>query len=98
MERNIFLEADGLFWESDTHEWFRDKNSTRYARKNSVLWKTGEVKDKLDVACFVVRDKQSGKYTRVIVDVKTNEIIFEATSLEAIGYEIDRLKVIKRFK
>ena len=98
MERNIFLEADGLFWESDTHEWFRDKIPTQYAQKNSVLWGVGEAQDKLNVACFVVRNKQSGEYNRVIVDVKTNEIIFEAKSLKAIGYEIDRLKLIKRLE
>jgi hypothetical protein len=23
MERNQFLEMDGLFWESETHEWFK---------------------------------------------------------------------------
>jgi hypothetical protein len=23
--RNEFLEMDGLFWESETHEWFHDK-------------------------------------------------------------------------
>lgn len=98
MERNRFLEADGLFWESDTHEWFNDKNSTEYAQKKSVLWGVGEVKDKLNVVCFVVREKQTGEYNRVIVDVKSNEIIYETTSLEKLGYEIDRLKVIKRFK
>lgn len=98
MERNIFLEADGLFWESERHEWFRDKNSTRYARKNSVLWGVGEVQDKLNVACFVVRDKQSGKYVRVIVNTDTNEIIYETTSLGMLSNEIDRLKLIKRLK
>lgn len=98
MERNRFLEADGLFWESDTHEWFNDKISTEYAQKKSVLWGVGEVEDKLNVVCFVVREKQTGKYNRVIMDVKTNEIIFETTSLEKLSYEIDRLKVIKRFK
>ena len=28
MDRNQFLESDGLFWESETHEWFHDKIST----------------------------------------------------------------------
>lgn len=98
MERNIFLEADGLFWESDTHEWFNDKTSTEYAKKKSVIWGVGEVEDKLNVVCFVVREKQTGEYNRVIVDVKTNEVIYETTSLEKLSYEIDRLKVIKRFK
>jgi hypothetical protein len=32
IERNKFLEIDGLFWESKTHEWFNDKGSTSYAK------------------------------------------------------------------
>lgn len=32
-ERNEFIETDGLYFESETHEWFHDKSSTRYARK-----------------------------------------------------------------
>jgi hypothetical protein len=96
--RNEFLEMDGLFWESETHEWFRDKISTQYARKNSVLWGSGEQKDALNVACFVVRNKETGEYDRVMMDKEKNEVIFETKSLEDMGYEIDRMKVQKRFK
>ena len=96
--RNEFLEMDGLFWESETHEWFHDKTSTQYARKNSVLWGSGEQKDALNVMCFVVRDKETGEYDRVMMDKEKNEVIFETKSLEAMGYEIDRMKVQKRFK
>lgn len=46
-ERNKYLESDGLYWESDTHEWFHDKISTQYAHKKSTLW--GEWKTK---RCF----------------------------------------------
>jgi hypothetical protein len=95
--RNEFLEMDGLFWESETHEWFHDKSSTQYARKNSVLWGSGEQKDALDVACFVVRNKETGEYNRVMVDRERQEVVFETKSLEAMGYEIDRMKVQKRF-
>ena len=35
-ERNQFLEMDGLYWESETHEWFHDKTHTQAAHKNSV--------------------------------------------------------------
>ena len=59
--RNEFLEMDGLFWESETHEWFNDKISTQHARKNSVLWGSGEQKDALNVMCFVVRNKETGE-------------------------------------
>ena len=97
MERNQFLEVDGLFWESPTHEWFHDKISTQHARKKSVLWGSGEQEDALDVACFVVRNKETGEYYRVMMDRSTNEIIYETKSLEELGYHIDALKVQKRF-
>jgi hypothetical protein len=96
--RNEFLEMDGLFWESETHEWFHDKISTQHARKNSVLWGSGEQKDALNVMCFVVRNKETGEYDRVMMDREKNEVIFETKSLEDMGYEIDRMKVQKRFK
>jgi hypothetical protein len=97
-ERNEFLENEGLFWESETHEWFHDNISTNYARKNSVLWGSGEQEDSLDVSCFVVRNKETGEYDRVMMDRKKNEIIFETKSLEDLGYHIDKLKTLKRFK
>jgi hypothetical protein len=96
-ERNEFLEMDGLYWESETHEWFHDKTSTQYARKKSILWGSGEQNDALNVICFVVRDKESGEYDRVMMDKDSEEVIFDTKSLEAMGYEIDRMKVIKRF-
>lgn len=98
MERNEFLERDGLYWESETHEWFHDKISTRYAVDRSVLWGSGEQNDSLNVACFVVRNKESGEYDRVMLDTVKNEIIFDTKSLEEMAFEIDKLKTIKRFK
>ena len=97
-ERNEFLEMDGLYWESETHEWFHDKTSTQYARKKSILWGSGEQNDALNVICFVVRDKESGEYNRVMMDKDKEEVIFDTKSLEAMSYEIDRMKVIKRFE
>ena len=96
-ERNEFLEMDGLYWESETHEWFHDKTSTQYARKKSILWGSGEQNDALNVICFVVRDKESGEYDRVMMDKDSEEVIFDTKSLETMGYEIDRMKVLKRF-
>jgi hypothetical protein len=96
-ERNEFLEMDGLYWESETHEWFHDKTSTQYAGKKSVLWGSGEQDDALNVACFVVRNKETGEYDRVMMDKETNEIIYDTKSLEEMGYHIDKLKVVKRF-
>lgn len=96
-ERNEFLEMDGLYWDSGTHEWFHDKTSTYYARKKSVLCGSGEQNDALDVMCFVVRNKETGEYDRLMMDVKTNEPIYDTKILEQMSYEIDRLKVLKRF-
>jgi hypothetical protein len=98
MERNEFLESDGLFWESDTHEWFNDKISTNHAQKKSVLWGSGEQEDNLDIMCFVVRNKATGDYDRVIMDKPTNEVIYSAKSLEDLGSYIDKLKIMQRLK
>ena len=97
-KRNEFLEMDGLFWESETHEWFNDNISTRHAQKKSVLWGSGEQEDALDMMCFVVRKKDTGEYERVMMDTKTNEIVYATKSLEDLGYHIDKLKVIKRYQ
>ncbi len=93
-DRNEFLEMDGLHWESETHEWFHDKTSTNYARKKSILWGSGEQDDVLNVMCFIVRNKENGEYDRVM----TNQPIYDTKSLEQMSYEIDRLKILKRFK
>ena len=97
MERNQFLESDGLYWESPTHEWFHDKISTQYAQKKSVLWGSGEQEDSLPLMCFVVRNKETGEYDRVIMNKETNEILYDTKSLEDLFYHIDRLKIAKRF-
>ena len=97
-ERNPYLESDGLYWESETHEWFNDKISTNYARKKSILWGSGEQKDALDIMCFVVREKATGDYERVVIDVKTNQPVYSTLSLEDLSYYIDQLKISKRFK
>jgi hypothetical protein len=94
IERNEFLEIDGLYFESDTHEWFHDKISTNYAQKDSGL-----IKDKLpNIYCFIVRDKKTGQYDRVVMDSTKNEVIFDSKSIEEIGGFIDKLKVQKRFE
>lgn len=93
MNRNEFLELDGLYWESETHEWFHDKTSTQYAQSDNGL-----NKDALpNIYCFVVRNKETGEYDRVMMDSKTNEIIYSTKSIEQMGFEIDKMKVIKRF-
>lgn len=96
--RNEFLEHDGLYWESETHEWFHDKASTQYARKQSVLWDSGTQNDALDVDCFVVRNKETGDYDRVMMDSKTSQPIYDTKSIDQMSFKIDKMKVLKRFK
>ena len=92
-DRNQFLEMDGLYWESETHEWFYDKTSTQYAQTDNGL-----NKDALpNIHCFVVREKSTGEYDRVAMDGKSNEIIYSTKGLEDMGFFIDKLKIAKRF-
>ena len=52
IDRNQFLEQDGIYYESDTHEWFNDKSGTNYAQRD-----IGLNKDALkNICCFVIRD------------------------------------------
>lgn len=97
-DRNEYLEMDGLYFESDTHEWFKDQTSTQYARKKSELWGSGTQNDSLDVLCFIVRNKETGEYDRVMLDSKTNQPIYDTKSLEDMGFQIDKMKVSKRFE
>lgn len=98
-ERNIYVEQEGkLFHESETHEWFIDEISTRYARKNSISPRGDDNNDGVDVVCFIVRDKSTGDYERVIVDRETNEPIYSTLCLEQMAFQIDKLKLFKRFK
>ena len=90
-ERNKFIESDGLFWESDTHEWFNNKSTTTYAQiKNSQGIS-------LKLTSFVVRNKETGDYNYVLMDNETNELIYDSTSLEKLGVHIDMMKAIKTF-
>jgi hypothetical protein len=94
MERNEFLEMDGKYFESETHEWFHDKTSTHYAQSNRGL-----NKDALkNIYCFITRSKETGEYDRVMMDSKTNEVIYDTKSLEQMSFEIDKMKFAKRFK
>jgi len=91
--RNEFLEMDGLYWESETHEWFHDKTSTQYAQTDNGLSKDAMP----NIYCFVVRDKATREYNRVAMDSKKNEVIYDTKSLEDLAGFIDKLKIAKRF-
>ena len=87
-ERNEFLEADGLYWESETHKWFHDKVSTDYAKRADLK----------NIFCFVTKNKETGEYDRVVMDSNTNKIIYDSKSMEAIGSFIDMMKMAEKFK
>lgn len=94
MERNEYLEMDGLYFESDTHEWFHDKTSTQYAQTDNGL-----NKDALkNIYCFITRNKDTGEYDRVMMDSNTQQVIFDTKSIEEMGFEIDKMKIALRFK
>lgn len=91
-ERNNWLEFDGLYWESDTHEWFHDRSNTEYAKRSDL-----NNISLPNIKAFVVRNKATGEYDRVLMDSSINQIIFDSKSLEDIGVEIDKLKLLKQF-
>lgn len=92
-ERNQYVEMDGKFFESDTHEWFKDNSSTTYAQTDNGL-----NHDALShINAFVLRNKVTGEYDRVVMDSTTNQIIYGSKSLEEIAFFIDTLKIQKRF-
>lgn len=92
-ERNEYIETGGLYFESSTHEWFNDKGSTEYAHRNSAVGN-----DALpNLMCFVVRNKETGEYDRVIMDMKEQAVIYNSKSLEDIGFKIDQYKIQKRY-
>jgi hypothetical protein len=91
-ERNEFLEMDGLYFKSSTHEWFHDKSSTQYARKEDARGVSLK-----NIAAFIVREKFSGEYSRVLMDADTNQVIYDSPSMEAVGFYIDKLKTVKLF-
>lgn len=96
-KRNKFAETDGLYYESETHEWFNDKIGTNYARKQTFSQNSKDQNDDLNLYCFVVRNKENGEYNRVVLDGDTHDIIYETKSLEDLGFFLDKLKILKRY-
>jgi|LakMenEpi03Aug12_release.lakeMendotaPanAssembly.Ray.scaffolds.fasta_scaffold259183_2 hypothetical protein len=98
MERNKLEEMDGLFWESETHEWFRDRLNTQKLHKNSVGGGGVSLDDELpNMFCFNVRDKKTGIYERVVIDGVTQEVVLVAEGYMKMAFEIDKWKISRRF-
>ncbi len=79
-EKPDFVNPEGV-------KWWLDKSTTRYATKENLNG------TKLDYQVFIVQ-KPDGYLTRIILD-ENREPIFESQQLETIGFEIDKLKLIK---
>lgn len=93
MERNKYLEIDGLAYKSDTHEWFNDKHGTNKAQEEDLNYV------KLPhIICYVVRNIKTGEYDRIVFDKKKNEIIYDTKSIDDLGFFINRMKIAKHFK
>jgi len=91
IERNEYLEMDGLVFKSETHEWFRDKSSTTYAQLENRQGISLP-----DIFVYAVRKISTGEYDRVIVSQKngTSEVVYSSKSIEEIGFKIDQMKLI----
>jgi len=91
-ERNKYLEQGGLVLDNDEFEWFLDKTTTQYAHQENVNGISLK-----NLTAYVVRDKNSGGYSRVLVDNESRQAIHETSSLEGMGAYIDGLKACKWF-
>ena len=92
MERNKYLEMDGIYYTTSTHEWFYDKASSNRCQnedKNGISLP--------NLVCFVLRNILTGEYDRIVVDKKNKQIIYETKSLEDLGFYIDKQKISKHF-
>jgi hypothetical protein len=87
------LEKDGLFWESETHEWYKDMYNTRVAQMENL----GGI-SLPDIAAFVIKNKSTGEYDRILFDQNHGEIIFDTKKLEVLGGRIDMMKIAKQFQ
>jgi hypothetical protein len=93
MQRNRYLEIDGIYCTTSTHEWFYDKVSSNHAQnedKNGISLP--------NLVCFVLRNILTGEYDRILVDKQTKQIVYETKSLEDLRFYIDKQKIAKHFK
>lgn len=93
LERNDWIESGGLVLDNGTFEWFADKIATTYAQeknRNGISLP--------NIVAYVTRNKETGDYTRVLVDENIGQDIYSSDDLEDICYKIDQLKIIKAFE
>jgi len=77
------------------YEWYEDKSTTQWCTRDMI-----SDNPKLDAVCFYVVEVKDGErtpMTRVLIDIKTNELLAEEESLEAMATKIDMFRVVALF-
>jgi len=77
-------------------EWYVDKTLTEWCTRETL-----NNDPKLDAAVFYVCENKDGKVNpldRVLISKVTNDVLYSATSLEAMACRIDILRVNKRYQ
>ena len=73
-------------------KWYIDELVTQYCLKENI---SGVFLDNVLAYVVVLPD---GNTDRVLVDVNKQEVIYSTKSLEEIGVEIDKLKLLKSYE
>lgn len=76
-------------------EWYVDKDTTNWCIRETL-----NSLPKLDAVVFYVTENIEDKVnpiTRVLIDHKTNDVLAEETSLEAMATKIDILRLAKHY-
>ena len=76
-------------------EWYVDMDTTKWCYRKNV----GDT-PVLEAVCFYVCSNKGGKITplsRVLIDKKTNQVLAEETSLEAISCKIDMIRFCLKY-
>lgn len=84
------------FWVNPENglEWYLDETITKACTRDTL-----NDLPKLDAICFYVVEHKGNDFkpiSRVLIDKKTNEVLADESSLEAIGAKIDWLRVVNQ--
>lgn len=75
-------------------EWYIDKSTTEWCSR----WTPGEL-PKLNAIVFYVCERKDGKVnplSRLLIDIKTNQVLADETSLENMAAKIDMLRLANK--
>ena len=77
-------------------EWYIDKSLTRYCKRKTI-----DNKLPLKAICFYVCERKHNNVnaiSRVLIDIDTNKVIADETSLEGMAIKIDMLRMLQNQK